>query len=106
LSTSDTFTTANAIVLDTVGHSGILEPAAQYTVNREVTIPNGLNGTYHVYVWTDYADQVFEYNANTNNVASGTPVSIQLTPSPDLRSQEVTILTQGSVPAGQPVEVQ
>lgn len=81
---------------------GPLTTGQSYSTTQQVTIPNGISGTWYIIVVTDDKDVHFDINRNNN---SGVPqaVAITLTPSPDL------VITDFSAPvsgiSGQPVTV-
>lgn len=55
-------------------------------------IPNGISGHYYVYVYTDNANNVFEFPFETNNMSrSDTSVYISLKPYPDLSVLSMTL---------------
>jgi RHS repeat-associated protein len=58
------------ISLQTVGHSGALDPDGTYTQTVELTLPNGLDGTYYLIAEADYQNQVFELDNANNNKAT------------------------------------
>ena len=103
LSAAPTFTATGALVLDTVAHYGPLAAGSPYTRTRTVMIPNGISGVYYLYVHTDYANQVFEFTGDANNVRRSAALQISLTPSPELQVTAVT--TPTSAAAGAPVAI-
>ena len=61
-------------------HAGALDIGESYTVNLNVTLPNGIEGPHHLIVVTDRPDAVFELN-NENNVGThGTPMTVESRP--------------------------
>jgi len=83
LGTDPTFT-SGATVLGTFTHTGLLSPDSSYTQVRNVTIPNGIFGTYYIHVRTDFYDNVYEHAFEGNNRGRNDSISIILTPPPNL----------------------
>ncbi|MGE5549953.1 MAG: PKD domain-containing protein [Bacteroidota bacterium] len=104
LSASPAFNPAEAIYLGTTEHNGILIPGGTYAANAEVTLPNGISGSYYVHVWTDYADQAEEGDEN-NNTGTSAPMAITLAPTPDLQVSSVSATPSGIVAGGSEIEV-
>jgi len=84
LSSSPVFSLTSATRLAAVNHYGDLQPGQAYTTSLNVTLPDGVAGSFYLHAWADSASQVFEYNADANNFAARGPLSISLTPPPDL----------------------
>ena len=85
-------------------HSGALDADGSYQRTEQVTLPAGLSGQYHVFVVTDAANQVYEYQGETNNF--GEPVhvlAVAPSPFPDLVVSDVTVPAAGH--SGSPLEV-
>ena len=72
-------------LLATIGHAGILPAGQSYVITRAFSMPHGVTGDYYVHVSTDYYDEVYEYTSEGNNWGSGGPISVTLTPPPDLQ---------------------
>jgi YD repeat-containing protein len=68
-------------------HDGVLGVNGSYTHTVDVTLPNGLSGTYYVVVdtWGPYQ---FIYTNNDTGVSG--PVAVTLTPPPDLTPTQIT----------------
>ena len=86
-----------------------LDLGEQYTNSLYLKIPDGLDGNYYAYIYTDYRKKVFEYNMEGNNVLrSAQPISIILPPLPDLVITDITvpdtIYSQGSFEVSWTVE--
>src|SRR5205823_1468291 len=62
-------------------HLGILAPGTSYTRTGDLPVPNGLSGTFYVQLRTAGP---FEFIYTDNNAAVSGPVTIALSPSPDL----------------------
>src|SRR5204862_146458 len=60
---------------------GILAPGTSYTRTGDLPVPNGLSGTFYVQLRTAGP---FEFIYTDNNAAVSGPVTIALSPSPDL----------------------
>ncbi|MBD0257027.1 MAG: hypothetical protein ICV83_15020, partial [Cytophagales bacterium] len=58
---------------------------------RTVTLPNGLSGTYYLFVETDYRNQVNEATQEGNNAKGSGPLQITRSPSPDLQVSAFTL---------------
>ena len=75
---------ANARVLKTIPHNGLLLPDSSYSTTTTVTVPSEMYGTAYFYVYTDYYDQVYEHVGRYNNVSRSDSVNIILSPPADL----------------------
>ena len=86
-------------------HNGVLTAYGSYVESRSVSLPGDVEGQCFLIVKTDSSsfNDVFEYEAETNNTAV-VPVSIELTPPADL--QVVSISAPGSAWSGQSLPVQ
>ncbi len=68
-----------------------LNPGNSYLGSVQATLPDGIQGDYYVYVYTDANKEVFEYIYDDNNIGRSTGiVKITRAPAPDL---VVTTLT-------------
>jgi len=81
-----------------------LSANSDYSNNASVRLPDGISGTYRVFVLTDYRGYVPETN-NSNNTArdSASGMAVSLTPPPDLIVSSVIAPTQGF--SGSPVYI-
>lgn len=80
-----------------VGDSALQQAAVQ--------LPNGIAGNYYIYINTDYANAVFENDRENNNITrTVAPISIVLTPWPDLQGDNV-LLVPDTATAGEVVPV-
>lgn len=68
ISTDAVFDPVTAIKVGTINHSGVLNADATYDVQWNVHIPETLTGAFHWFVVVDVQNNVFEYNADDNNV--------------------------------------
>ncbi|HNI80523.1 MAG TPA: CARDB domain-containing protein, partial [Rhodocyclaceae bacterium] len=67
-------------------HLGVLAAGDSYTRTQDVSIPNGLSGSYYVRV-RSFGPFEFVYTQNNTRVAG--PVQIALSPSPDLQVTDI-----------------
>jgi subtilase family serine protease len=81
----------NPAVLGTFSHAGLLDPDSSYTAANNVVIPQGIFGTYYIYVTTDIYDNVFESALENNNTLRSNPITVILTPPPDLLVTSMTV---------------
>ncbi len=90
------------IVVDLGGfeHIGVLAPGGSYTHTVEVTLPVTLQGTYYVVVHTG-GPYEFIYTTNNTNVSG--PLTVTLTPAPDLTPTQIVAPTTAG--AGDQVDV-
>ncbi len=86
ISTASSFNVNNATLIGTYYKlSGTsLSVGSSYTATESFSLPNGISGTYYVYVVADADNMVFEYNGDNNNTLKSTNVFVvSLSPSPD-----------------------
>ena len=89
ISTEPVFNAATAIKLTSTNHSGVLDADASYTVQENVLIPDTLTQAFHWFVVIDERNNVFEYNAEDNNVYMlPQSVTVQL---PDLQVSNIVL---------------
>ena len=87
ISKLDTFNLDSAIFIGakSVSNSPTLNAGDDYTFTHLVTLPNGTEGAYYVYLLADGGEDVFEYvNENNNIIRSANTMAVDLTPPPDL----------------------
>jgi hypothetical protein len=94
---------ADSFYLGEAQNASFLNPGQAYANSLAVTIPQGIEGTYYFVVRADDDSQVFETNRTGNVLVSG-PVTVVLTPPPDL--QVVSVIPPQNAFSGQPVSVQ
>ena len=105
---------AEDILLTSVGHNGSLKVGDKYETQIDVTIPGQVTGEWYITAWSDAYNIVLEdtldINANPddpteldNNNYKARPITILLTPPPDLVVTTVTPTTQAI--GGQPFSV-
>ncbi len=81
---------ANAVLLTTVTHTGSVAANGSYAGTANVTLPNGITGTFHIVVVTNADGAVIEGpQANGGTGASG-PLAVTLAPYADLGVSNVT----------------
>ncbi len=102
LSADDEFDVAEDTLLGERMHSGVLAPVESYTASLTATLADGLVGEYTVFVVTDAADQVVEYDAETNNTGAA-GATVYLTPPPNLQVSNVDVPSAAFV--GQSISV-
>ena len=91
-STNPVFDQKLAGVLGSFIHTGTLAPDGSYHVVQSLVLPNGMAGQFYVYVQADYGGDVFEKSTATQRVLRSTqPVSITLSPWPDLRVSGIQV---------------
>ncbi len=73
-------------------HLGPIGPGENYVRTGQVTLPNGLSGTYYFVVTAAANNPPFEfiYGNGTDNVSVSAPFTINLTPPPDLTVSSVS----------------
>ncbi len=96
--------TATHVLGTFVSGVGRLTPTADYAKNKEVAIPNGLQGTFYLFVTADVYNNEWENGVDTNNTTSRMgPVEVFLSPSPDL--QVISVNTVDGATAGEAIQV-
>ncbi len=78
-------------------HLGPVGPGGSYVRTAQVTLPEGLNGTYYFVVTAAAKNGPFEfiYGDGTDNISVSAPFTINLTPPPDLTVTSVSAPTTG-----------
>ena len=91
-------------LLATVPHSGALDAGESYSPSVSVNLPIGVAGDFFFFVSTDVFDDVFEHVFEQNNEGfDETPVTINLTPPPDLEVD--TVNAPANAVAGLPLTI-
>jgi len=91
LSASATFNEANSRVLKEIVYQTGELPAGKDTVQQTtVVLPEGIGGSYYLYVQTDSTNAIYETNDN-NNILRSAPVSVTLSPWADLQVTGIQI---------------
>ncbi len=78
------------IYLGLVANVSYLDTGDSHVSSLLFTLPEDVEGTYHILVVTDIYHQVWEYEYDSDNFAAGGPFVIQPAPSPDLQVVSVT----------------
>lgn len=97
ISSSNTFN-GSAVLLDSVVYPSASVPVnIAQTVQKVVTLPNGVSGTRYIFVRTNGDSTFKETDLYNNTNTTGAAVTISLTPPPDL--QVTSIVMQDTVPS-------
>lgn len=98
ISTQSTFdeNTAELLTLknsnQSIAQTDVLAANAEYQKTIEVRIPEGLDGDYYFYVFTDVLDNIFESVQENNNITgTANTTDITLTPPPDLQVSNIIL---------------
>ncbi len=93
LSSSPVFSEAtSSFVGNLVTQSVTVAPGDSLLRQGLITVPNGIEGPYYLFVVSDYHQTVFEPSHEDNNITRvELPVIVQLTPWPDLEPVSVVI---------------
>ncbi len=105
LSDAPDFDPESADLLGSVQRTSDLGSGNTYTVNAAFELPEGLEGDYYLFVFTDEGDRIFELTAEDNNVSAAVALYIQLSPWPDLTPSVVDVLNAGALQAGGSLEL-
>ncbi|MEZ4961996.1 MAG: CARDB domain-containing protein [Saprospiraceae bacterium] len=81
--------------LGSVGYNTALAPGQQVSKQLSVSLPNGISGTYYLYLITDSEGDVYEAGSESNNIVSGT-LEVLLSPPPDLVVSSIELLPDSS----------
>lgn len=84
-------------------HIGALESSESYTESTEITLPDGLSGTYYLFVVTDADSEVYEHESEDNNT-SYVEMEVNLTPPPDLQVSDLSSPAQAWSGRSTPVQ--
>lgn len=95
----------NARQLKSITRHSVLDAGDSYTVDAGITIPADITGPWYLFVVTDINNDVFEYNADDNNIYNYTPALEVLSPDlvvssiivPDMVDPNNTFSVQWSV---------
>lgn len=85
-------------------HGGALDLDGRYDVQPNLRIPNGLTGNRFLIVSADVAGQVREFSESNNTRTASTPISIALSPWPNLKP--IAASAPDTVVAGRALQVQ
>ncbi len=86
-----------------ITRDSILLSDSSYSETISAVLPNGISGTYYLFVYSDYSNRVYEYTLEDNNTRFGA-INIILTPPPDLIPISVSVPTTGN--SGTQISVQ
>lgn len=103
LSSSETFDPELAEFLTSQASNRVLDPGESYTDTVSVKLPTGISGTLFLHLLTDPGDVLFENGEEENNVAASEPLTITLSPPPDVVVTEVSV--PPTVEAGATIQV-
>ncbi|MFM6520866.1 MAG: hypothetical protein ACKPIC_31570, partial [Microcystis panniformis] len=84
-------------------HTGALGLDTSYTRSANVTIPNGITGTYYLVVTTTKFGEPFEFIYKNNNRRISQQLTVNLTPSPDLIVTDIIAPT--AMQAGDKIDI-
>ena len=87
LSQDNSFSISFDTYLGAVANLAALAPDESYAHTMNVTLPQGISGTWYVFVIPNGYNNIPE--GNTMNNPSGVPINISLTPPPDLKVTSV-----------------
>ncbi len=98
LSTQATFVPDSATLIGSKTHEFDLAVDSLYNSETTITLPNGLQGDYYLFVITDARETVFENDLEENNrQRSATAAQIQLSPWADLLVSSITLPDSANV---------
>lgn len=84
---TDTVFSSGDVFLGTVPNTALLPVDGQYSRQQPVTLPQGIAGTYYLFVVTDQGNLIAENNETNNRLRS--PITISLAPWPDLQVTDI-----------------
>ncbi|MEA3445820.1 MAG: CARDB domain-containing protein, partial [Bacteroidota bacterium] len=96
LTTDEVFDAGNASMLGSFYHSGALQTDSTYTTTESFTIPANVFGTYYVFIYTDFYNQVYEHATENNNISGSDSITVFLTPPPDLQVTSLSHVASAS----------
>lgn len=103
LSPISTFDPDVATALGSFPNVSYLNPGEGYTNTVSLTLPQGITGSYYVFVVTDFKDNLPESNGSNNVGRNATAMQVNLTPPPDLRV--ISLIAPDNAFSGQSIEV-
>jgi len=68
-----------------------LQPDEPYIQNSEIRIPDGVSGEYYLHVYTDFNNQIFEHEFDDNNLTTLGPLTVELSPYPNLATSSIVV---------------
>ncbi len=84
LSPSPVFDPLGVTTLGFFDNMSYLGPGESYSNTRSVTLPNGISGSYYIFVQTDAFSQITEMDESNNFTKNDTAMLVNLSASPDL----------------------
>ena len=90
------------ILLGSINKIGPLTNSESYNKTFEVTLPVSISGNYYIIIKTDSREELYEHNAESNNLLSF-PITITLPPPADLIVTNIT--TPANAIAGKDVSI-
>jgi subtilase family serine protease len=103
LSADTTLDPGSDLVLSRIPRSGSVAPGGSYTRDLSLTLPNGISGSYFVFASIDSGNRSSDGFLPNNIAKTASPVSVLLSPSPDLQLTSIASPVSGK--SGQPVRV-
>jgi subtilase family serine protease len=103
LSKYKVFIPDSSIALDRCEHDGTLSAGMAYNRTLDITVPEGLTGSYYVFIVADCAHVSGDSTEANNTISTAQPVLVRLVSKPDLVVTSVRM--DDSVYAGQPTMV-
>lgn len=97
LSTSAVFNTQSATNVGQVTYNNPMDPGASVFKQLTVKLPNGIAGTYYLFIETDQGNSIYEGGVESNNRIVSGPIQITLSPWPDLQVTSVAFKTDSIV---------
>lgn len=103
LTTSPELNPNGATILADVRHRGIIDAGNTYTGTTEITLPQGIDGDFYIFVHSDIRNQVFEHFDEDNNIGRSDTLNVVLLPPPDLAVNEIQV--QDTVNSNERVDI-
>ncbi len=100
LSATPDFNSATAIRLGSFGQVSDLAAGAAYTRYGSLWLEHEFEGEYYVFVRTDAKGSILEMDESNNMARSANPVTILVSPYPDLLVRDVHAISARIVPGG------
>ncbi|MDA3787937.1 MAG: PKD domain-containing protein, partial [Desulfobacula sp.] len=91
------------IRLNTIAHTSVLNPTDSYNLIPDVELPGYVSGIYYVIIKTDNRNDIYEHDAEDNNVVTSQPIAITMLPPADLVVTDITV--PESAAPGNPVTI-
>lgn len=101
LSSDATFSPQSDLFIGSWLHVGALAAGGHYSRTTTANLPNGLSGAYYLFLVTDSQNGVDDALRANNVLSVTTPLSLTLSPTPDLQASLVNPPSSGL--AGQPL---